>query len=607
MGRKVAGEPGVTHADLQRWTEAEISHGGGADEKVGLVERLAAEYRFFHWHLEFPQIFRPGADSAPMRWEGGFTCVIGNPPWDTLSPDTREFFGKLVPGIRAMSKADKDIEIAQLLEHESYQRSWTAHRRELFATAHFLKNSGRYAMYAQGNLGKGDFNTYRSFAETAIRITSPEGYVGQIIQSGLYSGANSTEIRRALLDECTWLRLFGFNNKGGTWFEGVTLENFAAYAAQVGVKAPESHEITVAFGLASPESLAKDLAASTLTISVADVRRQNPETLAVPDVRDPQAAKLTKRLYARVPPFGERVEGLPYRDFNREIDMSDKNGVFGDDPNGAPVYEGRMIDFYDHRAKRYVSGHGNSSVWDETPFGSDQKDILPQWRVRWEDLPNDAVRERIKGYRIGFMDVADPGRQRSFVSAFVPPNTVCGDKVPTLCFEDASWYGPMYVAVANSLVVDFVARQRVLGKKLALNILDSLPIARFPARNALGDWLATATLLLTCTSQEMAGLWREQEGDGWSAPTPVPVGIADPETRRLLRARVDAVVARDVYGLQRDDLESIIGTFPQLEGIELKRHGEFLTRRLVLNAFDELVGELPSFDDVVPTAQNSES
>ncbi len=175
--------------------------------------------------------------------------MVGNPPWDTLSPDTREFFGTLVPGIRRLSKAEKDAQISVLLEDEHYQTAWHRHQRALFATAHFLKTSGRYVMYAEGNLGKGDFNIYRSFAELALTFTTTGGFAGQILQSGIYAGANASAIRKHLLDECTWTAVYGFNNKGGTWFPGVALENFAAYAARVGLPAEPAHEIRAAFGM----------------------------------------------------------------------------------------------------------------------------------------------------------------------------------------------------------------------------------------------------------------------------------------------------------------------------------------------------------------------
>jgi hypothetical protein len=594
VATKTETDTAITDSTLRTWAAGTFPANDHPLRRV--VERYAAEYRFFHWHLEFPQIFRVDlADSLDPRtghlgWTGGFKCMIGNPPWETLSPDTREFFGGFVPGIRALSKAQKDTEIAVLLKQESYRRLWDRHQRNLFAIAHFLKRSGRYVMFAPGNLGKGDFNTYRSFAELALSMTAPGGCAGQIIQSGLYAGANSSAIRRSLIESCTWLAVFGFDNKGGTWFEGVTLENFAAYAARVGVKPSDDHEIEAAFGLPHPTTLAADLAHRRVAFALSDIKAQNPETLAVPDIRDPRQARLSRRLYRQFPPFGAQIEGLPHRDFSREIDMSDKGNVFGDDPAGVPVYEGRMIDFFDHRAKRYVSGHGNSSVWEETPFGSPRKEVWPQWRVRWTDFPNDAVRERIRGYRVGFMDVADPGRQRSFVSAVVPPMTVCGDKVPTLRFGKTPWYTPIYVAIANSLAVDFLARQRVMGKKMALNILDGLPIPRLELDDPRAAWLGRASLLLSCTSPEMTAFWNEMAEFGFvdEVEPNVTPGVIDPGERRQLRAEIDAYVARRLFELSAADVELILDSFTQLAGIEQRRDGEYVTRRLVLAAFERL-------------------
>jgi hypothetical protein len=462
--------PSITHAAL---TSLRRDPDLMLPQVKELIQRTARQYRFFHWHLEFPGVFTvPEAGTntdSPHGWNGGFSAVIGNPPWETLSPDTREFFSELVPAVRTLSKSVKEEHITELLLDPIYADKWDVHQRELFATAHVLKRSGRYVMYAEGNLGKGDFNTYRSFIEAALTLTKPGGFAGQIVQSGIFSGANVSAIRQHLFRACTWRSVYGFNNKGGVWFPGVSLENFGAYIARVAVEPPPEHELQAAFGLHDPAGLKSEIAHRVIGFDPALIEQQNPETFAIPDIRDAQSARISQAMYKAYPGLGKRVEGLPQRDFSAELHMSDRNGVFGSDPGGVPVYEGRMIDFYDHRAKTYVCGHGNSSVWQSRRFGDPEKQIVAQWRVALSDLPNAQVRERIRHFRIGFMDVADPGRQRSFVSAYVPPHAVCGDKVPTLRFKD-EWYGPVYLAVANSLVIDFLARQRTLSKKLALNI-----------------------------------------------------------------------------------------------------------------------------------------
>lgn len=562
------------------------------DDAKDVINELARQYRFFHWHLEFPGIFTvpdSGTAANGHGWNGGFSVVIGNPPWETLSPDTREFFAQLVPEIRTLAKSEKETRIAELLTEPVYAARWERHQRELFATAHMLKRSGRYVMYAEGNLGKGDFNTYRSFIELALTHTRRYGYAGQVVQSGIFAGANVSAIRQHLLSDCTWTAVYGCDNKGGTWFPGVTLENFGAYAARCGLPPPAGHELRAAFGLHSPSSVQVDIAQRLIRFDTALIREQNPDTLAIPDIRDAQLARISRDLYRAYPGLGTPIDGLPSRDFSTEQHMNDRKGVFGADPAGVPIYEGRMIDFYDHRAKTYVSGHGNSSVWQQQPFGTTSKQIVPQWRVLSQDLANDDVRERIKGFRIAFMDIADPGRQRSFVCAYVPPGTVCGHTVPTLTF-DQDWYGPIYLAIANSLAIDLLARQRCLSKHMTFSILDSLPIARLSKEDRRSAWLVERALLLTCTSVDMTPLWNSMAEHGWVTAIPgnhVP-GVQDPDERRRLRADIDAYVAQHVYNLRRDDFERIISTFTQLEGIEIKAHGEFLTKRLVLDAYDRL-------------------
>ncbi|TCC29679.1 Eco57I restriction-modification methylase domain-containing protein [Kribbella speibonae] len=582
---------GITHDTLQRIVDSPSSV---PITVLATVRHLAQQYRFFHWHLEFPAIFTvpdSGSDGATANtgWRGGFSCIIGNPPWDTLSPDTQEFFGSLVPDIRKLSRAEKDIAIALLLKDEAYQQRWDEHQRELFAIAHFLKRSGRYVMYAEGNLGKGDFNVYRSFAELALTHTRPAGYAGQILQSGIYAGANASAIRNHLLNRCTWTAVYGFDNKGGTWFPGVTLENFGAYSARIGKPAPGDHKLRAAFGMHMPETLASDIEARGFVFDIDNIRLQNPDTYSIPDIRDPRLARVSEKIYGASRPLGAPIPQAPSRDYSRELDMTNDSELFQSTPSGLPVYEGRMVDFFDHRAKRYLSGHGNSSLWGETPFGSQDKGIVAQWYVDERALDPD-LRRRTLEYRIGFMNIADPGRQRSFCAAIIPPSTICGNKVPTVTFPDYEWYLPIFLALANSFVIDFIARQKLMSKTMTFNILDSLPIARLEQKDRRSKWLAKRSLRLTCTSIEMTPLWNEMAGYGWVEkcdPAGVP-GEADPERRRALRAELDAFVARELYDLAIGDLELILDSFTQLAGIEQKAHGEFLTRRLVLEAYDKM-------------------
>ncbi|MGE0706310.1 MAG: hypothetical protein AB7P22_20495, partial [Vicinamibacterales bacterium] len=53
-------------------------------ETLDAAEQLWAWKRFFHWELEFPDVFNAA--------RSGFDAILGNPPWDIAKPNSKEFF-----------------------------------------------------------------------------------------------------------------------------------------------------------------------------------------------------------------------------------------------------------------------------------------------------------------------------------------------------------------------------------------------------------------------------------------------------------------------------------------------------------------------------------
>ncbi|MDA8072077.1 MAG: hypothetical protein M0Z82_10880, partial [Actinomycetota bacterium] len=304
-------------------------------DAIALVVDLAAHHRFLHPHLAFPDVFVADPE-AEDGWQGGFDLVLGNPPWDTLSPDQREFFARYQPGMRSLGSREQTAVIEELLTDETIAVAWSEYRRDLFASVHFFKGSGRYTLFAEGNLGKGDFNVYRMFVETALRTTRPGGFTAQITPGGLYGGANASAIRKHLLDRCQLTALYGFSNYKKRWFQ-IDMARFAAYVAMAGGR---TKSFITKFGMENPAELA---AVSSLTIDADSIRHQEPLTYAIPEVRNAAALDMSQRIYANWPPFGRDIPGLPYRDFRREVDMGNDRDLFTDDPSGLPVYEGRMV------------------------------------------------------------------------------------------------------------------------------------------------------------------------------------------------------------------------------------------------------------------------
>jgi hypothetical protein len=553
------------------------------------TSEVAAQYCFFHWHLAFPQIFS----------HGGFDVVLGNPPWDTLSPDTKEFFSRYDPAVRFQSKPEQEASVAIMLKDSGIAEAWALNRRLLFATAFFLKESGRYSLFAPGNLGKGDFNVYRLFVELALRLVREGGKAAQIVPDGFYAGANCMAIREELFARFRLDYILGFENARETWFPGVdSRAKFALYSA---LRGGTTQEFQAAFCIRSSEEMRAAVAGSSMKLSVAMIREFSPDALAVMEFRGQRDIDIARNMYQRWPPLGQQIPGSPHREFLRELESGHVQELLTEDRSGLPHYEGRMIAQYDHRAKGYRSGRARAAVWDDLSFGSAHKSIQPQWYVARDKVPLQTAK-RVDLYRVGFCDVASPTNERTLVASVIPRGCIAGAKVPTVLMQSQTPTADLLVwlAVANSFAMDFLVRMKV-SLTMALTILDSLPFPRLSLDDPRAKRLITDVLHLVCTGPEMNGLWNSMADSGLVRAVPAsgpPPGCIDLDERQKAVARIEAEVAM-LYGLTADDVAHILDTFPIVRKNDEKAHGEYRTKRVILEIYDAMAevmranGQLP--------------
>lgn len=576
MWPKQPGELSDAAPTNELWRQLRDAQGMAPALTTKTVDELASEYHFFHWHLQFPQVFA----------RGGFDLILGNPPWDELSPDQREFFATYRPDMRSLSREEQDTVVGTLLADRTIASAWAHRLRSLYATIHFLKKAGIFTLYSEGNLGKGDFNVYRMFVELALRGVRPGGYAAQLAPAGLYGGANASAIRKHLLDKCRLVLLLGCENANRSFFPDVHPQTwFALYVATI---AGRTDRFRVAFGCEHPRAVSSSVA-SSLELDAEVIRRSSPQAYAIPNTRNTSDLSIAAKMEQAHPQFSV---GWPKRHYQRELDMTKDSSSFTTDPTALPVYEGRMVTHFDHRAKTYVSGHGNSAVWRERSFADREKAILPQWRVLRENVPA-KLGDRVNHYRLGFGDVANPRNERSFMAAIIPPGAICGNTVPTIDFGWGNeWMYLPWLAVANSFVVDALARKKLSSPHLKPYILDTLPFPRPTLEEPWARKVCSLALRLTCTSPEMTGFWNAMAGTGLCATvaegTVPESALLDEDARASARAEIDAVIAHDVYGLSREELSDVLESFPVLKKRDEKAYGDYRTKRLILDAYDEV-------------------
>ena len=247
-----------------------------------------------------------------------------------------------------------------------------------------------------------------------------------------------------------------------------------------------------------------------------------------------------------------------------------------------PLYQGRMIHQFDHRANSVrVNPQSTHNPYLSEGVGEAQHrdpGFLPQSQY-W--VPAREVEPSFpqgRGYSLGFRDIARPTDVRTMIATVVPWAGY-GNTLPLLVGEDAS-VTPWLVANLNAICADFVARQKAQGTHLNWYIVEQLPVIasdgydrRFGAVTAR-ELVCDHVLRLTYTAHDMAPFARDLGHDG-------PPFVWDEEERRHLRARLDACYFH-LYGLSREDADYVLGTFPIVRKEDEAQFGRYRTRDLIL-------------------------
>lgn len=371
-----------------------------APEQREETERITGGYQFFHWYLEFPEVFA----------NGGFDCVLGNPPWEHTELKEKEWFADRHAGIvEARTGAERKRLIAAL-EHEdpSLYASYAAALRKHDGLSHLLRSTGRFPRGARGRI-----NLYAAFVEGMRRLLNDRGRAGCVLPTGIATDDSTKVFFQDVVEKRSLVSLFDFENKG-IFFPGVhSSYKFCLFTTGSG-NAPISNQAEFVFFAHSADDLyAPD---RRFTLSADDIALLNPNTRTCPIFRSRMDAELTKAIYWRVPALSREASGDDARDdswgmrfrqgmFNMTSDSGlfrTKNHLEADGwslegnvfhKNGEeclPLYEAKMIHHFDHRWSSFRSDSGDSEeTATDVPLEDKQNpnfDPLPRYWVEAREV-----------------------------------------------------------------------------------------------------------------------------------------------------------------------------------------------------------------------------
>ena len=608
-----------------------------ANALLAQVRALAQREKFFHWWTAFPNAFGVAGSGQ------GFDAVIGNPPWDRIKLQEVEWFAEREPAIAAQPRAaDRKALIAALQQKAAplaAEYAQAVERAE--ANARVLSKAGDFPL-----LGGGDVNLYSLFVERAQALAKPGGVVALLTPSGIAADKGAAEFFKSIATTGRLGALFDFENKK-VFFPDVD-SRFKFCTLVFGGAERRFEKAKCAFFLHAFDDLADP--ARTLSLTAEMFGQVNPNTGAAPIFRSQRDADITLRMYAAHPVLvrhggdSASLGRLPDQaawpvKYARMFDMTNDSKLFKTaaelrqlsfepSPLGRwhkgelqaePLYEGKMVQMFDHRAADVVVNPANlHRAAQQQPVAVAEKRNAarlprPQYWVFASDLPHEAP------YSLAFKDVTAPTNMRTMIAA-VLPRAALGNTLPALLPEPGLSV-PEYARVAGLLLAnlgsfafDFVARQKVQGQHLNWFVVEQLPVIaprRFDialpaafatrmretglmnghhAQPTVADFVLPQVLALSYTAHDLAPFARDM-GYVDATGEVLPPIVWDDEDRRARLAALDALFIQ-LYGLNADDAGYIFSTFPIVREQDEAAFGRFRTRDEVL-ALLPLLGTPP--------------
>jgi len=557
-----------------------------------ILDRMNAvitEERFFHWQLACPGLW---PEEKGEHHNGGFDAVIGNPPWDRVKLQQVEWFAQNCPDVAwAPHAAARRQRIAQLQRLQTPQAVAYAHAAaHAAATARVAKSCGGYPL-----LSGGDLNLYALFVERAMVLVKPRGLMGMVTPSSLVSGKTGARFFRRIVQEGRLKVLYDFENRK-TFFPDVHGSlRFCVFVARKGPGAgssPVAGAAHCAFRLGSIAEL-KDPERRFL-LGADDFARVNPNTGTAPLFRSRRDAGITTGIYQRLPVLVNRSGGRVRRPwpvtYRRMFDMSADSHLFRSTPEGGgwlPLYEGKMIQAFDHRAADVVVNKTNVFRPARQRLLQNSEKASPERRPRWRHYVKVDARHWFwpDSWVIAFKDVTATTNMRTMVAAILPRAAV-SHKLPLLLLNRnisrrGAW-ACFILANLNSIVFDFVVRQKLYGTSLTLHVLEQLPVVppdgfhiRIGSTTA-ARIIRAAVLELTYTAWDLAAFARDLGHGG-------PPFVWNPQRRLHLRARLDALFFL-LYGItDEEEIRYVYSTFPVMQRQELALYGDHCSVKVCLN------------------------
>lgn len=511
-------------------------------------EEVRQRERFFHWELEFPEVF--------FGERRGFDVVLGNPPWEKVKPDRKEFYGRADILIRAFVGGELDARIRELHAlHPGLETEFANYSDRVKTTAACLKRGDiKFVDWEiNGRSTGGDPDLFKFFIERAHQVLRPGGRLGYLVPSALYNNEGCTGLRHLLLEHSQVHAFYGFENRQKLFpidsrYKFVCL---ALEKATVSDRDKARVEFRAAFMRHDLRELDTPPQGVQVLIKRPELEQFSPGTLAFPEFRDERDREILLRMYGLLPGqqprplLGDSGVGTWEASYSREFDMTNDRDLWTR-PDGK-LWTPKEVCGLDWPARRDIAFAEVRTAMKAKGFwplyeGKHIEQFLVGIKPveRWLSLELATKKygtPPAPGRKLVFRDIARNTDERTCIAAVLPEESCSGNTLATLhtpgILVDAA------AAVMNSFVFDFATRLKTAGTHLNWTYVSRIAVP--PATDCRGvPSVVTRDYQELATRMTAIAEYPDAFPEVWAANRPVALA----------------------YGLTASDFEHILDSFP---------------------------------------------
>ena len=530
------------------------------------IEELSEKLRYFHWELEFPELFF-SSNGKPNK-NPGFDVIVFNPPWDIVKPSKNEFFSIYDPKFKTLRKKEfTDKRIKELIQNPEIAENWENYLKSFKNLSRFYKNSKKFA-----NLGTGDINTYKLFLDQCYKLLKNGGNASLIIHAGIHMDQGCQNLRKMLFENTNLNFLYKFDNENkifpdiGHTFK-FDLLNFT--------KGLETEEFSAAFFKWGTLDYLDDIAKRSLQIPVKLIQDLSPDELTIMEFRNQRDIEITSKLYNNFPLAKDKFEDNWNIKFESEFHQTIHRSIINYEKKGWNLYDGRSF-------QQFNPYFTPIRAWIEPELAADKK------KITLSEIINE---ENWSGVKLCVRAITNVSGRRTLIASLIPPKNFIVNSAIKVSLESKK-HNPnklklFLCGIFNSFIMDYIIRFKIL---MNLNFfhLYHLPIPRIYEENIYFREIIPRVAFLNCCDETFTDFWKDIYDPSWvTIKKNLTINwsnnnyVNDPKERDILEAEINVLVAH-LYSLTHEEFNIILESFPNIN----EERPEFI--ELNIEKFDEI-------------------